>query len=384
MSTFDYSVVMPCLNEELTIGACITEALAGAKRVGLTAEVVIADNGSTDKSVEIATNLGARVVEVPIRGYGAALNAGIKAASTNFVVMGDCDLSYDFTEAPRLVSLLRDQNFDIVIGNRFTGGIADGAMPPLHKYLGNPVLSFIGRLFFKIPIKDFHCGLRAVCKDSYLKAAPVTTGMEFATEMIARFVNIGAKFAETPVHLRKDGRNRKPHLKSFPDGWRHLKMMLLFSPQYFQLLPGVILSGIGALGLILYALTGEINLIFAQGSIQASIFALVILTVGLQLITASFITMAYAKSKQIPRFNPWERIERTITSKTFGSVSALFMTIGFLGLALIGGHWFSLNFPAVDPSIETRRTLPLVGLLVTGMQGVLCSIQVRQILSKFW
>lgn len=374
---------MPCLNEELTLELCIQEARAGAKSFGQEIEIIIADNGSTDKSIEIAENLGCKIVKVTKRGYGAALDAGIRAASTPFVVMGDSDQSYDFTEAPKFVHALAN-GADVVIGNRFAGGIEAGAMPWHHKYIGNPVLSFIGRKFFQIPVSDFHCGLRAVRLSKYLEASPTTSGMEFATEMIARLANIQAKFVEIPTKLRKDGRNRKPHLRSFPDGWRHLKMMLLFSPQYFQLYPGMVLVSIGTFGLVSLAAWGKINLIFATGSVQTSLFALVSFVVGIQLISASFVTMAVAKAKSITRFKPWQTIEGIIISKHVIWASILILTLASIALFEIGGSWLNSNFAAVDPVAESRKTIPLIALVVAGAQGLLCSIQVRQVLSKFW
>ena len=189
-TTFDYTVVLPCLNEELTLGFCINEIFEGAKSENLSVEVIVSDNGSTDSSIEVAKKHGARIVNVPLRGYGAALNAGIREAKAEVVIIGDSDMSYDFRFAPRMYKLINQGQADLVMGNRFKGGIAPGAMPKLHKYLGNPVLSLIGRVFFNIPIGDFHCGLRALRKSTYLTANPVTTGMEFATEMVARFANI--------------------------------------------------------------------------------------------------------------------------------------------------------------------------------------------------
>jgi glycosyltransferase involved in cell wall biosynthesis len=378
-----YSIVMPCLNEELTIARCIDEAKSGALSAGAEIEIIIADNGSTDKSKEIALAAGCKVVDVPIKGYGAALNAGIQAATNSLVVMGDSDLSYAFEDAPKFVKAL-EEGADIVIGNRFAGGIQAGAMPWHHKYIGNPILSLLGRVFFSIPIKDFHCGLRAVRKDKYLEANPVTTGMEFATEMIARFANIGAVFIEIPTQLRKDGRDRKPHLRSFPDGWRHLKMMLLFSPQYFQLLPGSLLSAIGIIGITSFGATGKVNLFFAEGSLQTALFSTVFLIVGTQLISASFVTMAYATSKSVVRFKPWNSIERIVTSRVFLTLTVAISFLSLASLVSIGSLWLSANFPAVDPISESRKTLPLISLLTVGVQGLMCSVQTRQILSKFW
>ena len=374
---------MPCLNEELTLARCIDEAKSGARSASADIEIIIADNGSTDKSKEIALSMGCKVVNVPIKGYGAALDAGIKASTNSFVVMGDSDLSYAFEDAPKFAKAL-ENGADIVIGNRFAGGIHPGAMPWHHKYIGNPALSFLGRVFFSIPIKDFHCGLRAVRKEKYLEANPVTTGMEFATEMIARLANTGAKFQEIPTQLRKDGRDRKPHLRSFPDGWRHLKMMLLFSPQYFQLLPGSALAIIGLFGLLSFAITGKVDLLFAEGSLQTALFSTVFLVVGTQLVSASFVTMAYAKSKNVVRFRPWNSIEKIVTSKGFLTVALAISFFSLISLVSIGGLWLNANFPAVDPISESRKTLPLISLLIAGVQGLMCSIQSRQILSKFW
>ena len=380
---FHYTVVMPCLNEERTLAGCIREAQIGAEVSGKQVEIIVADNGSSDRSVEIAEELNCRVINVNVKGYGAALDAGIRAASSNFVVMGDSDLSYNFTEAPRFLAEL-EKGFDMVIGNRFAGGIETGAMPWHHRYIGNPILSRIGRLFFRIPISDFHCGLRAVRVSKYLQAAPTTTGMEFATEMIARFANVGADFTEIPIKLRKDGRNRKPHLRSFPDGWRHLKMMLLFSPQYFLLYPGITLLILGTYGLLSFALTGTIDLLIAKGNVQASIFSLVSFMLGLQLMTASFISMAVAKAKLVTRFKPWESLEKVLTSKLFLTSSIALSLVGVFWLASIGSIWLQNDFPSVNPLSESRKTIPLVGLVIAGGQGILCSIQVRQVLSKFW
>jgi hypothetical protein len=297
--------------------------------------------------------------------------------------MGDSDQSYDFAAAPTFIEELI-KGADVVIGNRFAGGIDPGAMPWHHKYIGNPVLSLIGRKFFQIPISDFHCGLRAVRVSKYLEAAPTTTGMEFATEMIARLANVEARFVEIPTVLRKDGRDRKPHLRSFPDGWRHLKMMLLFSPQYFQLYPGLALIVAGLFGVTSLAVTGKVNLFFATGSVQTALFSLVALTVGIQLVTASFITMAVAKSKSITRFRPWPVLEKTVTSKVFLWTSLAFLIAGISSLVGISGNWLNSNFPSVDPISESRKTIPAIAVVIAGAQGILCSIQVRQVLSKFW
>lgn len=384
MKNYDYTVVIPCLNEELTIAECIFEAYEAATQNNLSAEVIVSDNGSSDNSVEIARRSSAHVVLVPVKGYGAALDAGIRAASTNLILMGDADCSYSFKEGVTLIEKLRDSKLDMVMGNRFTGTIEKGAMPWHHKYIGNPVLSLVGRIFFKIPIGDFHCGMRAFRKDTYVKANPITTGMEFATEIVAKFANLGCEFAEVPITLRKDKRNRKPHLRSFPDGWRHLKMMLLFSPQYFQLYPGLAASSVGFIGLTEYALIGKINLVFAEGKVQAAIFSLVIFLIGIQFVASAMTAMAHAESKNVARFKPWDSLRKLIKSRNFSLASSTLAIIGMMGLMFIGGDWIGANTPAVNPITETQRTIPLVAMTILGIQGLITSIQVRQILSKFW
>jgi glycosyltransferase involved in cell wall biosynthesis len=384
MTNYDYSIVIPCLNEELTLAECLIEAKTAAVEAHLSVELIVADNGSTDKSVEIAQRCGAKIVLVPTRGYGAALDAGIRTAESNFILMGDADCSYSFREGLMLIKKLKDSDLDMVMGNRFTGTIEIGAMPWHHKYIGNPILSLIGRMFFQIPIGDFHCGMRAFRKDVYVQANPITTGMEFATEIIAKFVNLDSKFAEVPITLRKDKRDRRPHLRSFPDGWRHLKMMLLFSPQYFQLYPGLFATALGFIGISEYAIMGKVYLVFAEGKVQAALFALILFSIGMQLVSAAMTSMAHAESKNVPRFRPWNSLRRIFKSKNFSLASFFLSILGTLGLLFIGGDWIGDNTPALNPITETQRTIPLVAITILGVQGLITSIQVRQIVSKFW
>src|SRR5712664_924542 len=236
----DVSVVIPCLNEANSLAQCVNKAMGAFRKAGLSGEVVVADNGSTDGSVELAESRGARVIHVAERGYGAALRAGIAAARGPFIIMGDADDSYDFADVPRFVEKLR-VGFDVVMGNRFLGGIKPGAMPPLHRYLGNPLLTFIGRLFFKSPIGDFHCGLRGFSKEAFLKLHLQTTGMEFASEMVVKATLQHLRVTEVPTTLSPDGRSRPPHLRSWRDGWRHLRFLLLYSPRWLCLYPGALL-----------------------------------------------------------------------------------------------------------------------------------------------
>jgi glycosyltransferase involved in cell wall biosynthesis len=231
------SAVMPCLNEERTVGLCIEKAFKAFLSMGVVGEVVIADNGSTDQSVEIASKLGARVVHVEKKGYGAALIAGIEAARGEYVIMADSDDSYDWLELSPFVAAL-DEGNDLVVGNRFSGGIDPGAMPRLHRYLGNPVLSWLARKVHGAPIGDFHCGMRAFRRSAFPEMNVRTSGMEFATEMIVNSAKAGLRMAEVPTRLRRDGRNRPPHLRSFQDGWRHLRFILTYGPNYLYLAPG--------------------------------------------------------------------------------------------------------------------------------------------------
>lgn len=234
------TILMPCLNEAETLAICIKKANSWIAKSGIAAEVVIADNGSTDGSQSIAHSLGARVVPVKERGYGAALFHGSMAAQGEWIIMGDSDDSYDFSKLDAFVAKLKD-GYDLVMGNRFLGGIAPGAMPWKNKYIGNPVLTWIGRLLFKCPARDFHCGLRAFRKDAFLKMDLRTTGMEFASEMVIKATLFKMRITEVPTTLSRDGRSRPPHLRPWRDGWRHLRFMLLFSPRWLFIIPGLAL-----------------------------------------------------------------------------------------------------------------------------------------------
>ena len=238
------SAVMPCLNEERTLGICVDKALRAFREMGISGEVVVVDNGSTDTSAEVAAAHGARVVHQPVKGYGAALQAGFDSAEGEFIIMGDADDSYDWSDIAPFVAELRKGN-DLVMGNRFQGGIKPEAMPPLHRYLGNPVLSFISRLAFRVPIGDFHCGMRGFSKAAWERMRSRTAGMEFATEMIASAARSGLKISEIPVTLYPDKRDRPPHLRSFRDGWRHLRFIVTYAPHYLYLIPGATMLTVG-------------------------------------------------------------------------------------------------------------------------------------------
>src|SRR6476660_5317108 len=265
----ELSILMPCLNEAETLATCIRKAQKALDDLNVHGEVVIADNGSTDGSPEIAAALGARVIHVPEKGYGSALLGGIKAARGKYIIMGDADDSYDFTNLGPFLNELR-KGADLVMGNRFQGGIAPGAMPPLHKYLGNPVLSFIGRLFFRSKIGDFHCGLRGFSRDSVMALNLQATGREFASEMVVKATLAGQRVTEVPTTLDKDGRSRPPHLHTWRDGWRHLRFLLLFSPRWLFFLPGLALL---IAGLVIGALVAPHP--FSIGSVTFDVDTLV-------------------------------------------------------------------------------------------------------------
>lgn len=280
------SAIIPCLNEEETLGICIAKAQAAFETLGIAGEVVVGDNGSDDRSVSIAESMGARVVHQPVKGYGAALQAAIGGARGKYLIMADADDSYDWSNLEPFVEGL-SSGADFVIGNRFKGGILPGAMPPLHRYLGNPVLSFIARLFFGVPVRDFHCGMRAFTSEAFQRMQPQTPGMEFATEMIVRAARVGLDIREIPIKLYPDKRSRSPHLRSFQDGWRHLRFILTYAPNWLFFGPGFALFLAGVTLLTLLA-TGPVSLFgffmgphfVALGSLLASM-GFSIITMGL-------------------------------------------------------------------------------------------------------
>lgn len=328
MST-ELTILMPCLNEEKTLGICINKAKSFLERYQIHGEILIADNGSTDNSVSIAERLGARMLHVPEKGYGAALLAGIKGAKGKYVVMGDADDSYDFSALDLYVDALR-QGSHLVMGNRFKGGIAPGAMPFLHKYLGNPVLSWLGRVFYKIPVRDFHCGLRAFEAEAIRGIGLQTQGMEFASEMVVKSALNGLTITEVPTKLAKDGRDRKPHLRTFRDGWRHLCFLLALSPKWLFLYPGLFFS---LLGLLLIALLAGSPLMLGDVVLDGKtfIFGCMSLLIGLQSITFGLIIRAY--SGRIGVIPPSRRSDRILTFLTRDRLAAASGGLFFLGTA---------------------------------------------------
>jgi glycosyltransferase involved in cell wall biosynthesis len=368
----ELSVVMPCLNEALTVGRCVAKAVAELKRLGVRGEVVVADNGSTDGSREIAREHGARVVEVARKGYGSALQAGIAAARGTYVIMGDADDSYDFSNLEPFILRLR-QGDDLVMGNRFKGGIKPGAMPFLHRYLGNPVLSGILNLFFRTPARDCHCGLRGFRKDAYQRLDLQTTGMEFASEMVVKASLHRQKISEVPIILYPDGRDRAPHLRSFRDGWRHLRFLLLLCPLWLYLIPSSILL-LGGLGLMIWLTPGP----RAVGSVVFDVHTMLL---GSLCVIVGFQTLwlwAYAK---IHGWTSGLLPPRTFSLRVFhyfnlerGLLLGLALLLVGLGLNLwLVFHWAGRNLGALDIEYTMRHALWGFTAMVLGVQTILRS-----------
>jgi glycosyltransferase involved in cell wall biosynthesis len=366
----ELTILMPCLNEAETLQVCVEKARGFLERSGIAGEVLIADNGSTDGSQAIATAAGARVVPVPERGYGAALSAGIEAARGRYVIMGDADDSYDFTNLMPFVTELR-KGYDLVMGNRFKGGIEPGAMPKLHKYLGNPVLSFIGRLFFPSAIGDFHCGLRGFSKEAALALGLQATGMEFASEMVVKATLWGQKITEVPTTLKKDGRSRPPHLRSWRDGWRHLRFLLLFSPRWLFFMPGLVLLLLGLIaGAIIEAGPVSIGSVtFDVGTLVAASAAVVI---GFQGVLFWLFTRVYAGAEGFLPTEPG--VQRLLGRLSLERGLLLGLAIGLAGL---GGLLFSIvnwggsGFHNLNYEHALRSMIPSATALVVSCQLIL-------------
>ena len=363
----ELTILMPCLDEAETIASCIDEARAFLERAGVGGEVLIADNGSTDGSIGIAEAHGARVVRVGTRGYGAALQEGIRAARGTYVIMGDADGSYDFAHLEPFVERLRGGS-DLVVGNRFQGGIAPRAMPPLHRYLGNPVLSFIGRLLFTIPIGDFHCGLRGFRRDRMLELGLRTPGMEFASEMIVRASLREYAIAEVPTTLSPDGRSRPPHLRTWRDGWRHLRFLLLLSPRWLFLYPGLMLFAIGAIGQAAI-LTGPIAVVRVVLDIHTMLFAGGAMIVGLQIVLFGvFVTAAGVAHGLLPTGRAFGGFVARFTLERGAILGGVLTLAGFVLAAWSLSLWMSAGLADIDPRRVMRIVIPSLTLTITGVQ----------------
>jgi glycosyltransferase involved in cell wall biosynthesis len=369
----ELSVVLPCLNEAETLETCIRKAQEAMRAAGVCGEVIVADNGSSDGSPQIGERLGARVVHVLAKGYGSALMGGIAAAAGQYIVMGDADASYDFGHIPRFLEPLRN-GADLVMGNRFRGGIQKGAMPLLHQYFGNPGLTWLGRLFFRSrAVGDFYCGLRGFRKDAYERMRLRTTGMEFATEMVVKAALLNLRVEEVPTTLSPDGRSRPPHLRTWRDGWRTLRFFLLYSPRWLFLYPGAAMMLIGGvLGLWLLPAPQKVgNVIF---DVHTLLYAAAFVLLGFQGVCFAVFTKLFAISEGLlppdPQLDKWFRY---VTLEVGLALGALLTLVGFVLSVQAVAAWGTRHFGTLDYSHTMRIIIPAVLLLTLGAQTILAS-----------
>jgi glycosyltransferase involved in cell wall biosynthesis len=370
---FEVSVVMPCLNEAATIRTCVEKARGCLERLQVAGEIVVADNGSTDGSQTIAAQAGARVVAVSERGYGAALYHGVVASRGRFIIMGDADDSYDFSRLDLFVQQLR-KGADLVMGNRFAGGIAPRAMPWKNRYLGNPVLSLIGRVLFRSRVRDFHCGLRGFSRTAFEAMKLQTTGMEFASELVIKASLLNLRIAEVPTTLSPDGRGRPPHLRPWRDGWRHLRFMLLYSPRWLFLYPGCLLIALGAFT-VLMLLPGPrqvtTNVVL---DVHTLLFGCAAIILGFQAVTFAFFTRIFAyTSGLLPRDPALERLFKTFTLELGLVVGGFVLLLGAGGTIWAVARWSEQGFGPLDVQSTLRLAIPSAGALCLGGQIVMNS-----------
>ncbi len=369
----ELSIVIPCLNEAETLGVCIQKAKQAFEVHEIEGEIVVADNGSTDGSQKIAVSLGAKVVDVKEKGYGSALMGGIEAANGKFILMGDADDSYNFLEIAPFLEKLREGN-GLVMGNRFQGGIKDGAMPFLNRYLGNPVLSFVGRLFFHSPVGDFHCGMRAFSKTAYQSWGLQTTGMEFATEMVVKATLTQTAITEVPISLYPDGRSRPPHLRRWRDGWRHLRFMCLYAPAWLFLYPGLTLMLIGlVLGLLL--LRNPIDIGVAVLDITTLLYASLMFLSGFQAILFYFKTRIYAGQQGFLPYSPkFYKLFDFFTLEK-GLITGIILCFMGVGVSIFSlKFWANHHFGILDPSSILRIGIFAFTTLLMGIQVIFSSL----------
>jgi len=346
-NAIEVSVVMPCLNEEKTLAACIRQAQEAIKAAGLRGEVVVSDNGSTDRSVEIAESLGARVVRQSKKGYGNALMKGFEEARGKYLIMGDADMSYDFGELPRFIAKLRE-GYDLVMGSRFKGKILPGAMPWKNKWIGNPVLTGVLNLFFGTRVSDAHCGLRALAKDAFQRMRLHTPGMEFASEMVVKAGMARMRIAEVPITLHPDGRDRAPHLRPWHDGWRHLKFMLMFSPTFVFLLPGALFMGVGLL-LVVSQLFAPADGPLHAGPIRMdyhwSIAGSLLLLLGYHVINVHYFAKIYAVTHGLREPEPMlDRMMHSLTLEKALLAGLLTMLVGLAADGVVLWCWIQQGY----------------------------------------
>jgi len=369
----DLTILMPCLNEARTLSTCIDKAQRFISRRRISAEILVADNGSTDGSQAIAAALGARVVRVENRGYGNALRAGIEEARGAYIIMGDADDSYDFLALDPFIDKL-SAGADVVIGNRFLGGIAPGAMPVHHRFLGNPVLSLIGRLLFHAPIGDFHCGLRGFRREAMLSVGLHCEGMEFASEMIVKSALAGLRIEEVPTTLSKDGRNRPPHLRSFRDGWRHLSFLFLHCPRWIFLYPALSLLAAGvALQAALYG--GPLFIGGAGFDIHTMLAAALFTIIGLQLSIFWLLAQYSAWANQlVPNLSPAAKLLTSQRWEWGFLLGGCLLAGGLAALVFQAASWSALGFPGLDPQSTMRALIPAASAVIAGAEVAMASL----------
>jgi glycosyltransferase involved in cell wall biosynthesis len=363
----ELTILMPCLDEALTIETCIRKARAYLDRKGIEGEVLVADNGSADGSPSRAAAAGARVVHVDRKGYGAALIGGIEAANGRFVIMADADDSYDFADLDGFVDRLR-HGFELVVGNRFAGGIMPGAMPILNRYVGNPLLSFIGRTLFSSPVSDFHCGLRGFDRDAILGLKLRATGMEFASEMVVKASLAQLSIAEVPTTLHPDGRQRSSHLRPWRDGWRHLRFMLLRSPQWLFIYPGLILAALALAGATWVAIEPR-HLLGITLDVNTLLYLSMALITGVQIYFFGLFAMAFAQKMRFPVATGFpQRLLHLASRQGTIVVGVCLVLLGTSGAIYAIIQWGQVSFGALFPSQMMRITIPAVTTLAIGTQ----------------
>ena len=365
----ELSIIMPCLNEAETVVTCVQKALRFLKEAKIEGEVIVADNGSTDGSQALAIAAGARVVDVTLKGYGNALRHGMAAARGRFLIMGDADDSYDFLRLEAFVQRLRE-GADLVMGNRFLGGIKPRAMPPLHRYLGNPVLTGIGRLFFKSPIGDFHCGLRGLTREAFDRLQLQTTGMEFASEMVVKAALQSMRVCEVPTVLSPDGRSRPPHLRSWRDGWRHLRFLLIYSPRWLFLYPGLFLIAMGG-GLGLWLLPGPRRVGALVLDVHTLLYAALAVIMGTQTVLFAVFTKVYGAAQgflpEDAKLRQWGRHASLELGLVLGV--CLFLAGAGAGIAAVFA-WQRVAFGPLEVTHTLRLVIPSLVLMTTGLQVI--------------
>lgn len=369
----ELTILMPCLNEAETLRKCIKKAKYWMEINNIDGEVLIADNGSNDGSQTIAIESGARLINVKEKGYGSALASGIKNSFGEYIIMGDCDDSYDFLNLNLFIDKLRD-GFDLVMGNRFKGGVEKGAMPFLHKYIGNPALSFLGRIFFHSDIGDFHCGLRGFKKEILGRLKLQSTGMEFASEMVVKSVIFNLRIAEVPTKLFQDGRSRPPHLRTWSDGWRHLRFLLMYSPTWLFKIPGFFFM---IMGLVLMLMTMFKPFEILKGiyfDTNTLIFSAVFIILGFTILSLGLFTRTFAREEGfLPRKKSHNSIESKISLESGLIVGLLFFIAG----TSISGYafflWSKVNFGRLDYGNILRMIIPAATLILIGVQIIFSS-----------